>query len=179
MRKIAWERWLDFDPEVNEHSAEEEDDESQNFEILPLMVRTPLGAFCPYEQMSPTKMFDCWIGHTNFDITEVEKNALDQVEGIEVLKIMSRYRFFIGIGKLFNLTEVRPVVEEALFINKDSIISQIINEISGKKKWAICLYEDGSHISIHTDYDKDEAYTLRLAELKKSGGINMITSDEF
>jgi hypothetical protein len=178
MRKIAWERWLDFDPEVNDSQDHGEEDE-QSFEILPLMVRTPLGAFSPYEQMSPTKMFDCWIGHTNFDITEIEKNALDQVEGIEVLKIMSRYRFFIGIGKLFNLTEVRPLIDEALFINKEHMISQIMNEISGKKKWAICLYEDGSYESIYTDHDNDQAYFLRLEELKKSGGVNMITSDEF
>jgi hypothetical protein len=178
MRKIAWERWLDFDPEVNEKDSEEEEDE-QSFEILPLMVRTPLGAFCPYEQMSPTKMFDCWIGHTNFDITEAEKHALDRVPGIEVLKIMSRYRFFIGIGKLFSLTDVRPLVDDALFINRESFISQIMNEISGKKNWAVCLYDDGSYRSISSNVDDDEAYILRLKELKESGGVNMITSEEF
>ena len=47
--------------------------------------------------------FDCWVGHTNFNITEEIKTALNTVDGVEVLKICSRYRFFVGIGKMFNL----------------------------------------------------------------------------
>ena len=58
--------------------------------------------------------FDCWIGHTNFDITPKIKTILDSIEGVEVLKILSRYRFFIGIGKLFDFKEVRKEIEEDL-----------------------------------------------------------------
>tara|TARA_R100001015_G_C4495343_1_gene71595 strand:+ start:151 stop:624 length:474 start_codon:yes stop_codon:yes gene_type:complete len=58
--------------------------------------------------------FDCWIGHTNFDITPDIKKNLDSVKGIEVLKIFSRYRFFIGIGKMFNFKSVRNGIEELL-----------------------------------------------------------------
>ena len=58
--------------------------------------------------------FDCWIGHTNFDITPDIKKNLDSIEGIEVLKIFSRYRFFIGIGKMFDFKSVRNGIEELL-----------------------------------------------------------------
>jgi hypothetical protein len=58
--------------------------------------------------------FDCWIGHTNFDITPDIKNNLDSIKGIEVLKIFSRYRFFIGIGKMFDFKSVRNGIEELL-----------------------------------------------------------------
>lgn len=58
--------------------------------------------------------FDCWIGHTNFDITPDIKKNLDSVKGIEVLKIFSRYRFFIGIGKMFDFKSVRNGIEELL-----------------------------------------------------------------
>lgn len=58
--------------------------------------------------------FDCWVAHTNFNLTESIKNELDRVEGIEILKIFSRYRFLIGIGKMFEFTDVRKNVETKL-----------------------------------------------------------------
>jgi hypothetical protein len=42
------------------------------------------------------------------------KNILDSTAGVEVLKVLSRYRFFIGIGKLFDFKEVRKNIEEEL-----------------------------------------------------------------
>jgi len=58
--------------------------------------------------------FDCWIAHTNFDITEKIKKTLDNIEGVEILKVMSRYRFFIGVGKMFKFQHVRGTIEEKL-----------------------------------------------------------------
>lgn len=66
------------------------------------------------EDISVLSSFDCWIGHTNFDITMNTKNILDKIDGVEVLKVLSRYRFFIGIGKLFDFKEVRQEIEENL-----------------------------------------------------------------
>ena len=58
--------------------------------------------------------FNCWVGHTNFDITTNTLNTLDKVEGVELLKIVSRYRFFIGIGKMFHFKNVRKDLENQL-----------------------------------------------------------------
>jgi hypothetical protein len=58
--------------------------------------------------------YDCWIGHTNFNLTEGIKSALNKIEGIEVLKICSRYRFFIGVGRMFDFADVRKTVEKEL-----------------------------------------------------------------
>ena len=58
--------------------------------------------------------FDCWMVYTNFNITEDVKEELNKTEGVEVLKIVSRYRFFVGIGKMFNFKEVRKDIEENL-----------------------------------------------------------------
>ena len=58
--------------------------------------------------------FDCWVGHTNFDITPRVKNILDTVEGVEILKICSRYRFFIGVGKMFKFQNVRKELEKQI-----------------------------------------------------------------
>ena len=64
MRKIAWEHWVDFDFESPKN-------EDSDLEIYPIMIRTPIGQYSPYEPMCPTNMFDCWICHTNFDLTSV------------------------------------------------------------------------------------------------------------
>jgi hypothetical protein len=58
--------------------------------------------------------FDCWMGHTNFNITPKLKDVLDTVDGVEVLKICSRYRFFIGVGKMFDFANVRKSIEDSL-----------------------------------------------------------------
>jgi len=65
--------------------------------------------------------FDCWVGHTNFDITPTVRKALNETEGVELLKVCSRYRFFIGVGKMFNFKTVRKRVESRLLnLSKDS-----------------------------------------------------------
>lgn len=66
------------------------------------------------EDIAMTANFECWMGHTNFDITNKIKDNLDKIEGVEILKICSRYRFFIGIGKMFSFAEVRQNIEKVL-----------------------------------------------------------------
>ena len=65
-------------------------------------------------EISLATNFDCWIGHTNFNLTENIKNELDQIEGVEMLKIFSRYRFLVGVGRMFNFSEVRKNVEKII-----------------------------------------------------------------
>lgn len=66
------------------------------------------------EDISMLSSFDCWIGYTNFDLTHSTKDILNKVPGIELLKIFSRYRFFIGIGTMFDFANVRNDIEKAL-----------------------------------------------------------------
>tara|TARA_R100000008_G_C3584949_1_gene171479 strand:+ start:835 stop:1266 length:432 start_codon:yes stop_codon:yes gene_type:complete len=60
--------------------------------------------------------YDCWIGHTNFNITPEIKDNLDDIDGVEVLKICTRYRFFLGIGRMFKFSDVRKDIENQLNI---------------------------------------------------------------
>ena len=71
------------------------------------------------DDMAMLSNFECWIAHTNFDITRELKNKLNKVEGVELLKICSRYRFFIGIGKMFDFKEVRKNIEESIIPKGD------------------------------------------------------------
>ena len=58
--------------------------------------------------------FDCWVAHTNFNLTEKIKNQLDDADGVEMLRVFSRYRFLIGIGRMFDFTDVRKNIESKL-----------------------------------------------------------------
>lgn len=66
------------------------------------------------EQINLLTNYECWIGHTNFDIRESTKLCIEQIEGVEILKICSRYRFFIGVGKMFNFSDTRRLIEETV-----------------------------------------------------------------
>lgn len=66
------------------------------------------------DDLAMLSSFDCWIGHTNFDITPRIQEKLDCVDGVELLKVCSRYRFFIGVGHMFDFKDVRKNIENEL-----------------------------------------------------------------
>jgi hypothetical protein len=134
-KKIGWQKYEDYiekqlsSPVLNniiqniastkglldDEDSEEEDEESYEIEGSNSMV-TPLMALTSQivEDVAVLANFDCWMGHTNFDVTPSIKNILDKAPGIEMLKICSRYRFFIAIGRMFDFTEVRKYIEDLL-----------------------------------------------------------------
>lgn len=139
MRKIAWEKWEDdqhylesvsavdtimTDFENSDLESEESEFElelDQQYTIAPIMVNTPLGQYSVFDPMLPSKMFDCWVGHTNFDLSEKEGDILELIDGVESLAPISRYRFFIGVGKLFDFQSVRKNIEKILTSEKSAL----------------------------------------------------------
>lgn len=89
------------EPTYKEEGSEEED---LIMPITPQMIK----------DINLLTTFDCWIGHTNFDITTDVCKKLDKVSGIEALKVYSRYRFFVGVGKMFDFKVVRNEIEKQL-----------------------------------------------------------------
>jgi hypothetical protein len=97
----------DDDEEMVYRDPEDIDDDD------PSGIMIPMSSKLVEDAMMITN-FDCWLGHTNFDITPDIKKALDKTEGVELLKVMSRYRFFIGVGKMFEFAKVRKSIETEL-----------------------------------------------------------------
>lgn len=100
-------------------SIDNEDEEDEEIEIDEEIDDFSKPLIFPFssqflEEITMTANFECWMGHTNFDITKQTKELLDKIDGIEILKICSRYRFFIGIGKMFTFAEVRQSIENVL-----------------------------------------------------------------
>lgn len=100
----------DMDPEDDEDDifAENNDEyEGNDLLMVPLSEKV-------LNELSIASTFDCWVGHTNFDITNRIKDKLNTIQGIEMLKIFTRYRFFIGVGKMFNFKDVRNSIEKEI-----------------------------------------------------------------
>jgi len=141
-KKIGWQKYEDYIekqlscpilqniiqnmiPETEEDILGEEDDDEDEDESYEDednkkdMMSATLHKMLPLtpqviDDISMLANFDCWIGHTNFDITPSIKNKLNKMPGIEILKIFSRYRFFVGIGQMFDFQSIRFDIEQEL-----------------------------------------------------------------
>ena len=139
-KKIGWQKYEDviqtemYNP-IASMILEElnpELDEMQEFEDELGMEQPQESFLVPknfYETIALMSRFDCWIGHTNFNITTSIKDKLNEVNGIEVLNVISRYRFFIGIGKMFKFSEVRKDIENYILVKGETIESRIESSI--------------------------------------------------
>ena len=47
------------------------------------------------------------------------REMLDSIAGVEVMKVCTRYRFFIGVGRMFDFHEVRRDIEDKLNLFKE------------------------------------------------------------
>lgn len=128
MRKIGWQKYEDMLEQqlhspllevfYNSFNMMDEDDFTEE-ELEQMQDMPQQNQFVPVdnklmENITLTSNFDCWMGHTNFNITNEVKNELNKIDGVEVLKICSRYRFFLGVGKMFDFSSVRRNIEDVL-----------------------------------------------------------------
>ena len=60
--------------------------------------------------------YDCWVGHVNFSLNEELDEKIAKAYGVEASKVYTRYRFVIGVGRLFNASKVKTAVEKSLGI---------------------------------------------------------------
>jgi len=211
-RKIGWELFEEPKEEIvlleniNEYEEDSFDIDQQEsmmnsinpMDILSLnsKIYTPFGQYDKNNPFNPYKMFECWIGHTNFAITDEVFNTLDnKIEGIGALKVLSKYRFFIGIEKMFSFPFVRSSIQKELCGNldfeditpndPDSAFNQAIHKINDAylsiktaNKWAIFIGNDGTITTLdHNDFENDEEYQMNLNKLKLCKDGNIITCD--
>jgi hypothetical protein len=111
----------DIDPEFYDDNGEPIDNESElpeniNFYQKPTrIIMTPMGIIPYTDNTASNKIFNLWTGHTNFDITNPIAKIIEEYKGIETLDVFTRYRFRIGIGKLFNAGEVMSTLTDDLY----------------------------------------------------------------
>jgi hypothetical protein len=211
-KKIAWEKFnphyentIHQEDESDEMSyldmenQEEGDDRELNLGhfLLSRKVKTPFGTYEINDPFSPYNMFECWIGHTNFKITDRDFESLDlKIDGVGCVSLISPYRFFIGIEKLFTFPVARMQIQKELcnnlqmpeYLNDDSVDSLIniafnkINEslfsIQDSEKWAVFIGNDGTIETIKSsEFSSELEYLETLTKLKKNKNGNIITYD--
>lgn len=211
-KKIAWEKFTpNYENTINQEdesdemsyldmeNEEEEDGRELNLGhfLLSRKVRTPFGNYEIDDPFSPYNMFECWIGHTNFKITDEDFEKLDlKIDGIGCLALISPYRFFIGIEKLFTFPVARMQIQKELcnnlkapeHLDDDSVDSLIntafskINEslfsIQDSEKWAVFIGNDGTIETIKSsEFPSELEYLETLTKLKKNKNGNIITYD--
>ena len=197
-KKIAWESW---NAKVSESPQEAGIIEAQEEKILfdesvemippdlliqsPKMLYTPLGVYPENSCLKPSDRWDCWICHTNFPITNSITEILEsEIDGIEALKILGKYSFFIGVGKLFNISNIRRDIEETLCVyTEDEILGSpdmratvdlVKEQLESKKYWSMFVSPEGKVDYVVSD-EIDRAYLdglNKLLDLKNTtGGI--------
>lgn len=125
---IIWEKWVDpFGQDIDETKWRDYENELQDSSILeyeelknqPLssikVIASPLGLIPYNEHTASSKIFNFWIGHTNFNISSDIKDILENAEGVEILDIFTRYRFRIAIGKCFNDSDIMKLINDQLY----------------------------------------------------------------
>lgn len=138
---IVWQKWLDPFGEDDESSIEDilqndiednnyignnyEDEDQQlstkNSNLIKTnkehikVIATPMGIIPINENTCSGKIFNFWVGHTNFDITRNIAAIIESTDGVETLDVFTRYRFRISIGKAFNDSKVMRTINKNVY----------------------------------------------------------------
>jgi DNA polymerase III delta prime subunit len=116
-----------FDPKITRQVSkevfgeDESDEDEDSSDFLDGSQKEFVGQKLTVHQESQLLDFNLWIMHLNVDITPRMISAIEEIDGVETLDIISRYRARLGIAKLFP--------EEAIKKN----VSETINKIAGLK----------------------------------------------
>lgn len=142
--KIVWQKWMDpfgsddenlltdedgepkfLDDENSEDiytnknkndGLTESDEKFKNLKSHTVRVMaTPMGIIPITENTASSKIFNFWIGHTNFNITQKVAEIIEDTEGVETLDIFTRYRFRIAIGKVFTDSYVMRKINDNVY----------------------------------------------------------------
>jgi hypothetical protein len=128
--KIIWEKWVDpFGGDLDETkwNSYNKDEQDIDYDVLleneivnnqmnkPVkVISTPMGLIPYNEYTASSKIFNFWVGHTNFNLTQNIVDCIEECEGIEILDVFTRYRFRIGIGKCFNDSDIMAAVSSQI-----------------------------------------------------------------
>ena len=173
-KKIQWLKWYDplrwqesKDPEesgeqstIDSFSSEAQEDEARHVRML----AGPYGLVPVGEHGLSSKLYKLWVAHSNFDITSSIARVVAQVPGVEILRVWTRYRMWVGIANLFDTQDVQRAIERELCGEPEKLSSR---PISQKREAAVQMleknllrdYGDMEWI-IYSDEDGDLLYSI-------------------
>lgn len=119
-------KWTDYNNEIDtlDNAVDEEDEDSEKYinnnpikigEKPIKVIASPLGLIPYNEYTASSKIFNFWIGHTNFNITKNVKEIIENTDGVEILDVFTRYRFRIAVGKCFEDADVMASINQNVY----------------------------------------------------------------
>jgi hypothetical protein len=179
MKKIIWETpeihfndlTQHFESDDVESSHEEEMSYEMQFGEKNQYFSTPFGLFEINDPFSPIKRTELRLGNTNFDINHNVAKIINDCEGVDSFRVISRYSFIIGIGKAFSFTQVRKKIEEELGCSsgKENLNSEVeaLLEAISDKKYAVFIFPNGNYQYITSESPDFEVTLANFKILKE------------
>ncbi len=141
---IMWQKWTDpfglddefemadsaeefdnFSEEYDENFEKMDQEEIQNnmknflnhkkYKGKMKVIATPMGIIPLNDNTAVNKIFNFWMGHTNFDLTYNIARVIELTDGVETLDIFTRYRFRVGIGKAFEDSVIMRNINQRVY----------------------------------------------------------------
>lgn len=127
---IVWQKWFDpfgadddvsieshvdepLDEDLTENKQDIEDQLSSSQRMR--AIATPMGLIPYTENTASSKIFNFWVGHSNFNINEQIIDIIENTDGVETLDVFTRYRFRIAIGKVFDDARVMKEINDQVY----------------------------------------------------------------
>jgi hypothetical protein len=202
IKKIRWEAYnFDFNAYDSNKKFPEEEEYEEEEDILEMLsmptsnvMQTQFGLLNIDDRMNPMRMFQFYLGETNFNLGKHAQRIINDTAGVEFLSVETRYRFYIAIGRCFNVGEVKHAIQVGLCGKNNAIetIKEIDNEevmqhalqihlemSESYKNWAMYIFPNGE-IEQCFDNVKSQPFIHALEAMKRakqmSKGI-LITSE--
>lgn len=192
-RKITWEEINLFkSDEIDESELDDESDEDYieqekkdmnpklviNGPKFNKLVQTPLGPFILSDAFHPLRGLDVLLAHINFPITRGLIKELDEIAGIEALKVVGRYRLLFVFGKVFDTDDVIKEIEKVMKVSNqlEKISLEELNEETQSifydldKKitsdfWVAYIFPNGNYV--YENLETDDQVTEKYEDYKK------------
>jgi hypothetical protein len=166
VNKLIWVKWIDafasivhktrdlefdeFHDSLYQPGDTKHDDDDFEYRDRSLSVGitaiTPEGVVPLHESTIPSKVFNFWVGHTNFDIGERRRfELISSTPGVECINAVSRYRFRVGIGLAFNQEQVKQEITDRLIYGGSQHIVDRLRLFMSRNYpyWSVYQMQDG------------------------------------
>ena len=125
MNKFECVQFEKFNPEIiqyvtkhqsshDDYDLEDGDDEENFNEFDESSVQKISQKIVMSQDSQMIKTINLWIGHCNKSISAKTAFLMSHVKGVESLDIITRYRFRVGIGKLFKEAAVKEELADVI-----------------------------------------------------------------
>jgi hypothetical protein len=114
--KVAWEKWQPEKKKVLNDGWEDndlyEEEGYENEASTKHLILTPFEANGQGKPIYSEDDFNLWLGHSDFPLTVDLLFGVSDRPGVETVDGISKYRFRLGIGKLFSASQVMSEVAQ-------------------------------------------------------------------